>query len=224
MTKAADAFRTISEVADMLGVPAHVLRFWESRFSQIKPVKRAGGRRYYRPADVALLQGIKRLLHDQGITIRGVQIILQDKGIKHVAALAGGAVSPPPEQEPAAPREPRRPAALPALPEPAAAAPRQSAPEPRRTGTTPAAVGGEDEAPMLFDVLPTPSQPPNVLTLARRFSMQKRVEKPADPPEVRVSQRLRHRSALSQGERALAQVLHQRLRDLRARLAAGLQG
>ncbi|MFU8777441.1 MAG: MerR family transcriptional regulator, partial [Roseovarius sp.] len=63
MGKAADAFRTISEVADWLDVPAHVLRFWESKFPQIKPVKRAGGRRYYRPADMALLGGIKVLLH-----------------------------------------------------------------------------------------------------------------------------------------------------------------
>lgn len=74
----------------MLGTPAHVLRFWESRFPQIRPVKRAGGRRYYRPADVMLLTGIKSLLHDQGMTIRGVQKILREQGIRHVAAIAGG--------------------------------------------------------------------------------------------------------------------------------------
>jgi DNA-binding transcriptional MerR regulator len=89
MPKSAEAFRTISEVAEVLETPAHVLRFWESRFSQIKPVKRAGGRRYYRPADVALLGGIRRLLHDDGLTIRGVQKILREKGVRHVAALAG---------------------------------------------------------------------------------------------------------------------------------------
>jgi DNA-binding transcriptional MerR regulator len=88
MEKSPDAFRTISEVADHLDTPAHVLRFWESRFPQIKPVKRAGGRRYYRPTDVALLEGIKRLLHDEGLTIRGVQKILREQGIKHVAGLA----------------------------------------------------------------------------------------------------------------------------------------
>ncbi len=71
MEKSRDAFRTISEVADWLGTPTHVLRFWESRFSQVKPVKRAGGRRYYRPADMELLGGIKKLLHDDGLTIRG---------------------------------------------------------------------------------------------------------------------------------------------------------
>ncbi|WP_233192725.1 MerR family transcriptional regulator [Acidimangrovimonas sediminis] len=85
--KSPDAFRTISEVAEWLDTPPHVLRFWESRFSQIKPVKRAGGRRYYRPADVALLGGIKQLLHDEGMTIRGVQKILREKGIRHVAEL-----------------------------------------------------------------------------------------------------------------------------------------
>jgi DNA-binding transcriptional MerR regulator len=87
MEKSAEAFRTISEVADFLETPAHVLRFWESRFPQIRPVKRAGGRRYYRPADVALLSGIRRLLHDEGMTIRGVQKILREQGVRHVAGL-----------------------------------------------------------------------------------------------------------------------------------------
>lgn len=89
MEKSPEAFRTISEVADLLDTPAHVLRFWESRFPQIRPVKRAGGRRYYRPGDVALLSGIKRLLHDDGMTIRGVQKILREHGVRHVAGLTG---------------------------------------------------------------------------------------------------------------------------------------
>ena len=88
MEKSPEAFRTISEVAEFLDTPAHVLRFWESRFPQIRPVKRAGGRRYYRPGDVALLVGIKRLLHDQGMTIRGVQKILREQGVRHVMALS----------------------------------------------------------------------------------------------------------------------------------------
>ncbi len=88
MEKSAEAFRTISEVSELLQTPAHVLRFWESRFSQVKPVKRAGGRRYYRPADLALLGGIKRLLHDDGMTIRGVQKVLREHGVRHVAALS----------------------------------------------------------------------------------------------------------------------------------------
>ena len=93
MDKSPDAFRTISEVAEHLDTPAHVLRFWESRFPQIKPVKRAGGRRYYRPTDVALLTGIKRLLHEEGLTIRGVQKILRDHGVRQVAGLTDDSVS-----------------------------------------------------------------------------------------------------------------------------------
>jgi DNA-binding transcriptional MerR regulator len=88
VAKAPEAFRTISEAADLLDTPAHVLRFWESKFPQVKPVKRAGGRRYYRRVDIDLLSGIKLLLHDQGMTIRGVQKLLQDKGPRHVAELA----------------------------------------------------------------------------------------------------------------------------------------
>jgi DNA-binding transcriptional MerR regulator len=98
MNKSADAFRTIREVADWLGVAAHVLRFWESKFPQVKPVKRAGGRRYYRPADMELLGGIKVLLHDQGMTVRGVQRLLREEGTAAVAAL-----SPPLENIEAAP-------------------------------------------------------------------------------------------------------------------------
>ncbi len=88
MAKSPDAFRTISEVAEWLDTPAHVLRFWESRFTQVKPVKRAGGRRYYRPNDMLLLGGIKKLLHDDGMTIKGVQKMLRTDGIKKVAALS----------------------------------------------------------------------------------------------------------------------------------------
>ena len=88
MAKSADAFRTISEVADWLSVQTHVLRFWESKFTQVKPVKRAGGRRYYRPADMQLLGGIQKLLHQDGLTIKGVQKILREKGMAHVSALS----------------------------------------------------------------------------------------------------------------------------------------
>jgi DNA-binding transcriptional MerR regulator len=85
MAKSPDAFRTISEVAEWLGVQAHVLRFWESKFSQVKPVKRAGGRRYYRPSDMLLLGGIKKLLHDDGVTIKGVQKIIREQGVGFVS-------------------------------------------------------------------------------------------------------------------------------------------
>lgn len=88
--KRAGAFRTISEVAGELDVPQHVLRFWESRFAQIKPVKRAGGRRYYRPEDVDLLRGIRRLLHGQGYTIKGAQRVLREHGVRFVHQVGRG--------------------------------------------------------------------------------------------------------------------------------------
>lgn len=91
MDKAPDAFRTISEVADDLDVPQHVLRFWETRFSQIRPMKRSGGRRYYRPDDVDLLRGIRHLLYGEGYTIRGVQRILREQGVSVVQNAANGA-------------------------------------------------------------------------------------------------------------------------------------
>lgn len=90
--KAPDAFRTISEVADELDLPQHVLRFWETRFSQIKPLKRGGGRRYYRPQDVDLLRGIRHLLYGEGYTIRGVQRILREQGLRFVIAASHGEV------------------------------------------------------------------------------------------------------------------------------------
>lgn len=93
MDKAPDAFRTISEVAGDLDIPQHVLRFWETRFAQIKPMKRSGGRRYYRPDDVDLLKGIRRLLYGEGYTIRGVQRILKEHGIKSVQSLADGSAA-----------------------------------------------------------------------------------------------------------------------------------
>jgi DNA-binding transcriptional MerR regulator len=88
MAKAAEAFRTISEVATDLDVPKHVLRFWEAKFPQIRPMKRGGGRRYYRPEDLDLLKGIRRLLHAEGYTIKGVQKILREQGVDQVKAFA----------------------------------------------------------------------------------------------------------------------------------------
>jgi DNA-binding transcriptional MerR regulator len=90
LNKAPDAFRTISEVADELDLPQHVLRFWESRFPHIKPMKRGGGRRYYRPEDVDLLRGIRHLLYGDGYTIRGVQRILREQGVRTVQTVGHG--------------------------------------------------------------------------------------------------------------------------------------
>lgn len=94
LEKSPDAFRTISEAAEELTVPQHVLRFWETRFTQIKPMKRAGGRRYYRPADIELLKGIHTLLYSQGYTIRGVQRILKEEGGVYVVGIGKGEVMP----------------------------------------------------------------------------------------------------------------------------------
>lgn len=93
MPKSANAFRTISEAADEVGTPQHVLRFWETKFTFVTPVKRAGGRRFYRPQDVMILKAIKRLLHDEGLTIKGVQRLHREQGIARVAAYGGAGAS-----------------------------------------------------------------------------------------------------------------------------------
>jgi DNA-binding transcriptional MerR regulator len=126
--KSADAYRTISEVAEGMDLPQHVLRFWETRFPQIKPLKRGGGRRYYRPEDIELLAAIKRLLYGEGYTIKGVQKLLKEQGAQAVARSSAApqprAVAKPPTPAPSAAPQPRsdppmRPA--PAPPRPALA-------------------------------------------------------------------------------------------------------
>ncbi len=110
MAKGPNAFRTISEAADELGVPQHVLRFWETKFSFIRPMKRAGGRRFYRPQDIAVLRGVRALLHDEGFTIKGVQKLHKEQGVRRLASVGDGGEVPTP-------------AAGEALREPVAAAP-----------------------------------------------------------------------------------------------------
>ena len=152
-SKAPDAFRTISEVADDLRVPQHVLRFWETRFAQIKPMKRAGGRRYYRPDDVSLLRGIHHLLYGEGYTIRGVQRILKEQGTGFVQEVwQPGAEQPPhgmPEDEGPARR--------------------------RLTVSQPAYRDEDDEDEFGDEPLPEPTPPP-----ARRVLPQ--APSPASPP------------------------------------------
>jgi len=98
MAKGPNAFRTISEAADDIGTPQHVLRFWETKFSFISPLKRAGGRRFYRPQDIVLLKAVRRLLHDEGLTIKGVQRLHREQGVQKLAAYgdpgAGTSYSP----------------------------------------------------------------------------------------------------------------------------------
>ncbi|MDX5384675.1 MAG: MerR family transcriptional regulator [Rhodobacterales bacterium] len=166
--KSPDAFRTISEVADWLDRPAHVLRFWESKFPQVKPVKRAGGRRYYRPDDMLLLGGIKKLLHDDGMTIKGVQKIMREQGVKYVSGMSQPldeataasqgdsdavdaviATSAPASGLQLVPGAPRAPDDAPAAPMPAAAAPAQRADDTAVPMPVPAA-----------QMPPAPAEPP----------------------------------------------------------------
>ncbi len=94
MAKSPEAFRTISEAANELGVPQHVLRFWETKFSFIRPMKRAGGRRFYRPQDVQVLGAVRRLLHDEGFTIKGVQKLYREQGVRRLLAPGEGSSAP----------------------------------------------------------------------------------------------------------------------------------
>ena len=173
MSKSQDAFRTISEVSDVLDTPAHVLRFWESKFSQVKPVKRAGGRRYYRPTDVDLLAGIKKLLHVDGMTIKGAQKLMREHGVKHVCAIGADIMgsddergvaaiehetpaAPPPAAKTSAPQAKAPVQATVETPEPAAA---KTKPE---TDTTSANVVPLQAAPdpPAPSVEESPSEPP----------------------------------------------------------------
>lgn len=148
MAKAKDAFRTISEVAEWLDTPTHVLRFWESKFTQIKPVKGAGGRRYYRPSDMDLLGGIKQLLHEDGLTIKGTQKLLREKGVKHVTGLGQSMTPVVPTAAPAPKPAPTIPDVTPEVTP--AAAPIAAAPI-----STP-------EAPGLQDALPFDDPAPTI--------------------------------------------------------------
>lgn len=100
MAKGPEAFRTISEAADELNVPQHVLRFWETKFSFIRPMKRAGGRRFYRPQDISVLRGVRRLLHDEGYTIKGVQKLHREQGLKRLLSAGAGEREPAPAPRP----------------------------------------------------------------------------------------------------------------------------
>ena len=176
MEKSPEAFRTISEVAEWLGTPAHVLRFWESRFSQVKPVKRAGGRRYYRPSDMELLGGIKKLLHEDGMTIRGVQKLLREEGVRYVASL-----SPPVNMDEAIKGEAQEitsPPPRPDSPRHAPPAGQAGAEAPPAEAPVPPPPQEAREAPMQLDV--APETPENVVPLSR---VAAKAEPATAPPE-----------------------------------------
>jgi DNA-binding transcriptional MerR regulator len=156
MDKSPDAYRTISEVAVTMDLPQHVLRFWETRFPQIKPMKRGGGRRYYRPDDVELLRAIKRLLYGQGYTIKGVQKLLRDQGVQSVVRSPTAATAPAPSEAPP-PVAARAPRVEPPMGEPVAPPP---APKPK-----PAL--GKDDAAMLRALLAELREAERLLAQAR---------------------------------------------------------
>ena len=241
MEKSRDAFRTISEVAELLDTPAHVLRFWESRFPQIRPVKRAGGRRYYRPSDVALLSGIKRLLHGDGLTIRGVQKVLRENGIRHVMALADGPIAQDALEVTLAEAvvEAQPVAEILAFPDPSVGrelpAPESlplwsTAPSP---GTAPVQPDAADPAPARNDAFPDPAGTPETAPSPAGKAAGPILPVPEnDPDEAQengddpglagvIAARLRAlRGAELPEQRAAMVAAALRLRDLRARLAA----
>jgi len=219
MKKSSEAFRTISEVADWLGTPAHVLRFWESRFTQIRPVKRAGGRRYYRPSDMRLLGGIKKLLHDDGITIRGVQKILREQGIKHVAALAPDVA--PGSDAPSSPGSPARAEAAShtASPTPAEILPAQSQPQPADS------IAAEPGAPVPDEVPPFPAPVAAPVTTPRDPDDDDSSDLPPVPPFIRsLRPSGEAMEALDPQGRNEVASLYARLKALRDRMSGGPSG
>ena len=203
MAKSPDAFRTISEVSEWLDTPAHVLRFWESKFPQIKPVKRAGGRRYYRPSDMMLLAGIKRLLHEDGLTIKGVKKILREKGVKHVASLSDRQIEGYQPEGASKRVESSKPDKAPAAPDDPAEAPLSTAPEqePHAQEPTPDA----DQAPAASE---SASEP-----MIDRAARQAAVDAAPRPPWPTTPE-------MSDDERLVA--LYNHLKGLRDRVAASI--
>lgn len=180
--KSPDAFRTISEVADDLDLPQHVLRFWETRFTQIRPLKRGGGRRYYRPDDIDLLRGIRHLLYGEGYTIKGVQRILKEQGPRFVmqvwredgialAALAAQAGADEPKAEDAGP-----PPADPPRPQPRAPELGPSMQSPRARQAEPQFVEPEDDGdPIPRGILPEGAAPTDMPTTRAGFRLMERL-------------------------------------------------
>ncbi len=241
MPKARDAFRTISEVSDWLDAPAHVLRFWESKFSQIKPVKRAGGRRYYRPADMALLSGIQKLLHEDGMTIKAVQDLLKTKGIRHVAAfgadpMAGETpqIERPRRAKAEAPKPAEETAADTAPPEPSRQAPPDTHAEPQAEDPAPTVESkppAQDE-PVdygpLFAFMNEPAEKPAAKEAAPAKPKSLRASIPDDPldddiaasPGLLTAIAKTPRSALTAKQHSIAPHL-KALRDICARMTSG---
>jgi DNA-binding transcriptional MerR regulator len=178
LNKSADAFRTIGEVAGELDVPKHVLRFWEGKFPHIRPMKRGGGRRYYRPEDMELLRGIRHLLHAEGYTIKGVQKILREQGIDQVKIAARAAIAAAEANAPVRKRG-RKAVAVP--PEASAPAVAQDTPQKAAKRASPAASG-----PTAKDIIEAAIRE---LELCRQMLMTgaARTEPAAEPKRARLS-------------------------------------
>ena len=209
MKKSHDAFRTISEVSELLDTPAHVLRFWESKFSQIKPVKRAGGRRYYRPQDIQLIAGLKQLLHGDGLSIKEAQKLLREQGIKHVVGIGSGATS-----------EAEASVAVPA-PEPVIEAPVADAPAPVKAAKKPSKKDPElnkrDEAAAIGDLFGAFDPQSNVVPL--HAPQQPIAPAPAPTGSVSILTAIAHADAAKVANKsAKIAPLLARLSDVHARM------
>jgi DNA-binding transcriptional MerR regulator len=203
--KSAEAFRTISEVALELDVPQHVLRFWESRFTQIRPVKRAGGRRYYRPEDVDLLKGIRALLYNDGFTIKGVQKVLKERGLRHVADVGRGGAPEPVQPEPVVIEK------IVYVEKPAAAAPaKKPRPTHLRAVSATMSLPFFDEQPPVRD-FPVLDAPPMVETVQ---------EREAEPAPVFEASQDDKDDILAAEDRMQLEELLDELQGLKARLQA----
>ncbi|MEM8788968.1 MAG: MerR family transcriptional regulator [Pseudomonadota bacterium] len=196
--KSPDAFRTISEVAEIIDTPAHVLRFWEGRFSQIKPVKRGGGRRYYRPQDIDLLRGIRDLLYRDGLTIKGVQKVLRERGVKHVVGLGHLAPEADPMQGGTPPPAPSR-------KDPPLTAPPRAVPETlaQTTAETPAPQPPADPvAARDFPAIDLPQSLPETAEEDAQFDLfadaGRRTRRPFPPDPARAERTAALRSLLTQ--------------------------
>ncbi len=163
MEKSPEAFRTIREVADAMDLPQHVLRFWETRFPQIRPLKRAGGRRYYRPDDVERLRVIRRLLYDEGYTIKGVQRLFKEQGAQALLAAASGSRPPFPVEAAAPPEAPED--SYPSAAGPAPEAGTRNGPAPALAYPTPPA--SAEELAALREILAEIHEAEQILTKSR---------------------------------------------------------
>lgn len=217
MAKSRDAFRTISEVSEWLDTPAHVLRFWESKFTQIKPVKRAGGRRYYRPQDMELLGGIKVLLHEQGMTIKGAQKLLRENGVKHVSGLSPSLDDSDVVDTAVTPQAPNvvTPIAPPLAKQPTTVPPAPAAATPAPASTPESAVIPPEQIPNV--IVPPLSVVPPAPVAPSEPTVTMPIAKPAPTPRLLGAIDRLNKGAISSNTTQIAPLIH-RLAALAAQM------